>query len=202
MKHRVDIKAQAKSNFMGQYGISVGAFLLFGILIGAAGGTFIGAFLLVPPLVVGQSYFSLSIYRGQQGDLGQSLGVGFNDFGRSIGGMLWMWLFTWLWSLLLIIPGIIKAIAYSMTPFILADSKNVSATDALKLSMRMTYGYKGAIFVMGLSFIGWGILTAMTGGILAIFYTGPYVNTSFAGMYHELKANAIARGTIKPEELE
>lgn len=187
---------------MAQYGISVGAFLLFGLLIGAAGGTGIGALLLVPPLIVGQSYFNLSIYRSQQGDLGQSLGVGFNDFGRSIGGILWMWLFIWLWSLLLLIPGIIKAIAYSMTPYILADSKNVSATEALKLSMRMTYGYKGAIFVMGLSFLGWGILTTLTGGILAIFFTGPYVNTSFAGMYHELKMNAIAKGTIRPEELE
>lgn len=201
MKLRPEIKGQARENFRNQYGISVGAGLLYMILIGAAGSTGIGTLLLVPPLTVAFSAFSLGIYRGQQGDLGGSLSLGFNDYGRNLGGILWMWLFTWLWSLLFIIPGIIKALAYFMTPYILADSKNVSATDALKLSMRMTKGYKGEIFVMGLSFIGWAILTGLTCGILGILYTGPYMSTSFAGLYHELKANAIARGVVTTEEL-
>ena len=128
-------------------------------------------------------------------------GVGFRDYGRNLGGILWMELFTFLWSLLFIIPGIIKALAYFMTPYILAESKNVPATEALKLSMRMTNGYKGEIFVMGLSFIGWGILTALTGGLLALFYTGPYFGTSFAGLYEELKRNALEKGIITAEEL-
>jgi uncharacterized membrane protein len=155
----------------------------------------------VPPLTVGFAWFNIKVYKGQQADISDAFS-GFNDFGRSIGGILWMWLFMILWSLLFIIPGIVKSMAYPMTPYILADSKNVSATDALKLSMRMTQGYKGEIFVMILSFLGWAILSAMTCGLLWIFYVGPYWKASFAGLYQELRANAIAKGVIRPEELE
>jgi uncharacterized membrane protein len=150
---------------------------------------------------VGYHSFALRVYRGQQGDIGDMFRSGFFNYWRKVGGMLWMYLFTWLWSLLFIIPGIVKAMAYFMTPYILVDCPNVTATDALKLSMRMTYGYKGEIFVMFLSFIGWAILTGLTFGILGILYTGPYMGTSFAGLYDELKRNALDRGVVRPEEL-
>lgn len=201
MKLRTEIKGQASENFRNQYGISVGAGLLFMILIGASGIVGPFALLIVPLLMVGYSYFSLSIYRGQQGDIGEALSAGFNNYGRNLGGMLWMYLFVWLWSLLFLIPGIVKALAYFMAPYILAESKNVRATDAIKLSMRMTQGYKGEIFVMGLSFIGWAILSGMTFGLVGILYANPYMSTSFAGLYHELKANAIAKGIVSAEEL-
>lgn len=199
MKLRAEIKRQANENFSNQYWISVGAWLLF-IIISAAV-PFIGQLLLLPPLLVGYCSFTTKIYRGRQGDVGDMFSDGFNDYGRNLGGVLWMELFIALWSLLFIIPGIIKALAYFMTPYILADSKNVPATEALKLSMRMTEGYKGEIFVMGLSFIGWAILSGITFGIVGIFYAGPYMSTSFAGLYHELKVNAIAKGVVRPEEL-
>jgi uncharacterized membrane protein len=203
MKLRPEIKLQAKTNFQAQYGISIGAYVLYALIIGAASGiTFgVGAILLVPPLVVGYAYFSLRIYRGEQGDIGEMFNVGFNDYGRNLGGVLWMELFIFLWSLLFIIPGIIKAIAYFMTPYILADSKNVRPTEALKLSMRMTQGYKGEIFVMALSFIGWALLSGLTCFILQILYVGPYMSASFAGLYDELKQNAIEKGIVKEEEL-
>lgn len=203
MKLRPDIKLQAKNNFLAQYGNSLGAFVLYGLLSAAASGvTFgLGAILLVPPLLVGYSYFCLKVYRGQTGDIGEMFNVGFNDYGRNLGGVLWMQLFIFLWSLLFIIPGIIKALAYFMTPYILADSKNVRATDAIKLSMRMTKGYKGEIFVMGLSFIGWVLLSALTFNILTILYTGPYISTSFAGLYDEMKQNALIKGVVQPAEL-
>ncbi len=199
MKLRAEIKRQANENFRNQYGISVGACLL--VIVISAAVPFIGTLLLVPPLTVGYAAFTTKIYRGQQGDIGEIFSIGFNDYGRNLGGMLWMALFTCLWSLLFIIPGIVKGIAYFMTPYILAESKSVRATDAIKLSMRMTQGYKGEIFVMGLSFIGWWILALLTCGILGILYVGPYMSTSFAGLYHELKVNAIARGVVRPEEL-
>jgi uncharacterized membrane protein len=161
----------------------------------------LASLLLMPPITVGYAFFCIRVYRKEEADIGRMFGTGFSNYGRNLGGMLWMELFIFLWTLLFIIPGIIKTMSYFMTPYILADSKNVRATDALKLSMRMTQGYKGEIFVMFLSFIGWWILTAMTAGILGIFYTGPYTSTSFAGMYEELKANAIARGVVTAEEL-
>jgi len=124
------------------------------------------------------------------------------NFGRKFGGMIWMSLWIYLWSLLFIIPGIIKAFAYSMTPYILATSPNVTATDALKLSMRMTDGHKGKIFVMGLSFIGWHILNSFTFGILGIFYVYPYETTAYAGLFVELRGYAVATGVIHPAELD
>jgi len=163
--------------------------------------SFLMAVFLYPPVIVGYSSFALRVYRGQQGDISDMFRTGFFNYWRKVGGMLWMYLFTFLWSLLFIIPGIVKALAYFMTPYILADCPNVTATDALKLSMRMTNGYKGEIFVMGLSFIGWAILTGLTFGILGILYTGPYMGTSFAGLYDELKRNALERGAVRPEEL-
>ena len=152
-------------------------------------------------MIVGFYSFSLKIYRGQTADIGGMFSEGFTNYWRNVGGVLWMYLFTFLWTLLFIVPGIIKALAYFMTPYILADSKNVSPTQALKLSMRMTQGHKGKIFVMGLSFIGWAILTGLTCGILGIFYTGPYMETSFAGMYDELKKNALEKGVVTEQEI-
>jgi uncharacterized membrane protein len=200
MKSRVAIKEDAKVKFQAQNGLSIGALILFMLLSGAATGTFFGALLLAPPLAVGYSYFCLKIFRGEKGEIGE-LFQGFQNFGKSVGGMLWMYLFICLWSMLFWIPGIIKALSYFMTPYILAECPNVKAKEALKLSMRMTQGHKGDIFVMGLSFIGWMILSGMTAGILYIVYVGPYMNTSFAGLYEELKKNALANGAVKSEEL-
>lgn len=189
MKSRVEIKYQAKANFMQQRGIAILAFVVYavisGLLTGATAG--IAGFLLMPPLAVGYAYFSLRLYRGETCEISDMLSTGFRDYVKSLVGILWMYLFTFLWSLLFIIPGIVKGIAYSMTPYILAERDDVSAQDALKVSMEMTYGHKMDIFMMALSFVGWWILTGLTFGILAIFFTGPYSATSFAGLYEELK---------------
>lgn len=203
MKLRSEIKMQANANFRAQYGISVAAYLVFMLLIGAVSGvTFgVGAIFVMPPLIVGYYSLTLRVYRYQRADIGDMFSEGFNDYWRNVGGILWMELFTFLWTLLFFIPGIIKGIAYSMTPYILADTRQVGPTEALKLSMRMTYGYKGQIFVLYLSFIGWWLLSIFTFGLLPILYVGPYFQTSLAGMYEELKQNALQRGTIAPHEL-
>lgn len=202
MRDRKEIKSIAKSAFTAQYGVSVGMFFLYTIAVSAAssmtGG--IGAFVLAPPLLVGYSYFCLKIWRGEKGDVGDAFSFAFKDFGRNIGGVLWMQLFIFLWSLAFIIPGIVKAIAYSLTPYLLADTK-VGATEAIKISMRMTKGYKLDIFVLQLSFLGWMLLSLLTCGLLQYLYVSPYMNTSMAGMYETLKQNALDTGIVSPEEL-
>lgn len=203
MFNRMEIKQRAKATFLNEYGLSIGAYILY-VLISAAAASItfgLGALLIVPPLVVGYSSFVLRIYKGKNGDIGDIFTNGFSNYGRNLGGMLWMELFVFLWSLLFVIPGIIKALAYSMTPFILADCPNVRATDAIKLSMRMTRGHKGGIFVMCLSFIGWWILSGLTFGILQLLFVGPYISTSFAGLYVDLKARALTSGMVRSEEL-
>ena len=88
-----------------------------------------------------------------------------------------------------------------MTPYILADCPNVPAKEALKISMRMTKGYKGKIFVCLLSFYGWMMLSALTFGILYVVFVGPYMQTTFAGFYEEMKDDALRSGAISIDEL-
>lgn len=112
-----------------------------------------------------------------------------------------MELFIFLWSLLFVIPGIIKSLAYFATPYLLAEYDNLPATEALKVSMRITAGHKGEIFMMSLSFFGWFILSGITMGIVGVFYAMPYYSISLAGLYEELKDQAIRSGAISESEL-
>ena len=123
------------------------------------------------------------------------------NFLRKLGGQLWMYLWLVLWTMLLIIPGIIKFMSYYFTYNILADCPNVRATDAIKISMRITQGNKMEIFIFILSWIGWMILSAFTFGILYVVYVGPYWATSDAGFYLEMRDEALAKGRITLEDL-
>lgn len=203
MKSRKEIKEIAKDAFYRQYWLCVGANVIVMALCSVLSGISLGvaAFILVPSLVIGLNFFSVAMYRGDATSLEGIFREGFDNFGRKLGGYLWMELFIYLWSLLFVIPGIIKAISYALTPYILADCKNVRATDALKLSMRMMEGHKWEYFVLGLSFIGWMLLTSLTCGLLYVFYVGPYMNNTFAGYYAERKAAALAEGTVTQAQL-
>lgn len=144
----------------------------------------------------------IKIFRGEKTGVDEPFTQLKVNFFRKGGGMLWMSLWVCLWSLLFIVPGIIKALSYSMAPFILADRPNVTATGALKLSMRMTKGHKGKLFVLALSWIGWMILSALTLDILYIVYVGPYMSATYAGFYEELRDQAVASGAIGQFELD
>ncbi|MBQ7574334.1 MAG: DUF975 family protein [Clostridia bacterium] len=109
---------------------------------------------------------------------------------HNVGAMLLKDIFLCLWSLLFIIPGIIKSYSYCMVPFILADNPNIGAKEAITLSRKMMDGNKWRAFVLDLSFIGWFLLAGLTGGILGIFYVNPYVYSTHAELYHALKNNA------------
>ena len=203
MKSRKEIKGIAKDAFYRQYWLCVGANVIVMALCSVLSGISLGvaAFILVPSLVIGLNFFSVAMYRGEPSSIEDIFREGFDNFGRKLGGYLWMELFIYLWSLLFVIPGIIKAISYALTPYILADCKNVRATDALKLSMRMMEGHKWEYFVLGLSFIGWMLLTSLTCSLLYVFYVGPYMNNTFAGYYAERKAAALAEGTVTQAQL-
>lgn len=111
-------------------------------------------------------------------------------FGRNIAGMFLMNLFVALWSLLLIIPGIIKAYEYMMVPYILADDEDVSIKEAFAKSKAMMTGNKWDTFVLQLSFFGWYLLTLLTCGIVGVFYVNPYMDATMAELYLALKGNA------------
>ncbi|GHT57847.1 hypothetical protein FACS18945_2990 [Bacteroidia bacterium] len=91
------------------------------------------------------------------------------------------------WSLLLIIPGIIAAISYSMTFYIIADDPAISAMDAINKSKKMMYGYKMKYFCLSLRFLGWALLCILTLGI-GFLWLMPYIQVTFAKFYDDLKA--------------
>lgn len=106
-------------------------------------------------------------------------------------------LFTTLWCLLLVVPGIVKHYEYLMVPYIIAENPAMDYKEAFQISKQMMDGEKMEAFIMDLSFLGWYLLSAVTCGLLAIFYVNPYVQASFAEMYTFNKQKAYQEGYIR-----
>lgn len=98
-------------------------------------------------------------------------------------------LFICLWSILFVIPGIVKAYSYRMVPFILSDDPTMNSMEVIAKSRQMMKGHKWNAFVLDLSFIGWDILSIITLGIVGVFYAVPYQYATNAELYHVLKEN-------------
>lgn len=123
---------------------------------------------------------------------------GFDHYGKYFAVGFMRDLVVGLWSLLLIVPGIVKGFAYSQVDYIIHDNPNLSASEARKMSDIMTKGYKSDLFVLELSFFPWYMLEAITLGIAGI-YVLPYYYTTKAMCYENLKKHAIDAGLIAPE---
>ena len=121
--------------------------------------------------------------------------IGFGRVLRYVGGMLLMGIYVFFWMLFLVIPGIIMAIAYSLTPFILKDYPELSVGQAIQMSEKMMRGHKMRYFLLTLSFIGWGLLGILTLGIGYIWLT-PYMYTTTAAFYQDVKNEYIANGNM------
>ena len=105
-------------------------------------------------------------------------------------------LFTFLWALLLIIPGIMKAFSYALTPYILLDEPELTAKQAISRSCEIMQGRRWKLFCLYLSFIGWGILSVLTFGI-GFLWLVPYMNASIAAFYEDARAEYEASKTIE-----
>lgn len=117
----------------------------------------------------------------------KSIFDGFNDYTRVLGTYLLVYIYTILWTLLLIIPGIIKSLSYSMVPFVLKDNPELSFNAAIERSMAMMEGHKWEYFCLILTFIGWFLLVIITAGIASLWVT-PYMSATFANYYEAVKA--------------
>ncbi|MCQ2597573.1 MAG: DUF975 family protein [Treponema sp.] len=124
----------------------------------------------------------------------------FSSWGRAILTGLRQVIFIFLWSLLFVIPGIIKYYSYSMMFYISAEFKDISVSKVMKLSKEITKGHKMDLFVLDLSFLGWFILTALTFGI-AGFFVVPYYNMTRLNACHALLKEAVDKGIITMEDL-
>ncbi len=119
---------------------------------------------------------------------------------KIVGSVAYYTLFIYLWSLLFIIPGIVKAYSYSMAPFILAENPGIGAKRAIVLSDKMTQGEKMNIFVLDLSFLGWMFLGLLACGY-GVYAVYPYMIATRVELYEILKKNAIEKGYCTPDEL-
>ena len=138
------------------------------------------------PLVIGaQRFFVVSHY--QKAELNE-LGFAFtHSYMNIVKTMFFMNLYVFLWSLLFIIPGIIKAYEYRMIPYILAENPDIDTKQAFAMSKQMMDGNKWNTFVLGLSFLGWIILSMFLCGIPLVFYVNPYILMTNAELYVALK---------------
>lgn len=186
---RAEIKAQAKAQLKGKVGMfflcllivyAITFALCFIPLIGV-----IGMYIVLPPLMLGLIMVCLNVTYGDNVEIG-TLFKGFNYMGKAIALFLMVIFFTMLWSLLFVIPGIIKAYSYSMAFYILAENPEMTAREALNESKEITKGHKLDLFVLELSFILWGLLATVTFGI-AYVYVLPYMQLTYVNFYHNIK---------------
>lgn len=141
------------------------------------------------PLNIGIAQNVLAWSRGEDVNKWKVLFGGFNSakiFFKQVGVVVLNTILCALWAILLVVPGIIKGLAYSLYPYVLRDEPDLSVWQTLKKSEAIMKGYKGKLFLMYLSFVGWFILGAFTFGILYIWLT-PYVMTSTVKFYDDVR---------------
>lgn len=187
LKQNSELRAEARVALTDKWVMGAVTTLVFGAVSGAASYIpVVGSILVALPMMYGYSIVMLSVMRGGEMNIG-GLFDGFNDFGRVVGTKLLQAIYTFLWMLLLVIPGIIKSYSYAMTDFILKDEPLLANNAAIEKSMAMMDGNKMKLFLLDLSFIGWAILCLFTFGIGFLFLQ-PYVQSAHAAFYEDLKA--------------
>jgi uncharacterized membrane protein len=151
------------------------------------------------PLSIATYWFYLNLSRQENPPISQVFAIfkQARTYFKVMGTSLLVGIFVTLWSLLLIVPGIIKAISYSQAFFLLKDHPEYTALEAITESKKRMKGYKGKYFLLYLSFIGWGILSMITLGI-GLLWLVPYMTTSMAAFYDELiyKQNGLEEETV------
>ena len=187
---RAELKAAAKEQIKGKIG-TLFVMLLILFLIGVAGALIpivgpIALVILTPAFSLSFCMIYLKLTKNEEIKVGD-ITLGLSYTGKALWLNILVTFFTFLWSLLFIIPGFIKQFSYSMSNFILADNPELTAREALAKSKEMMNGHKVDLFILYLSFIGWYLLGAITFGI-AYIYIVPYFNATIANFYNSIKA--------------
>ena len=157
----------------------IGAALVFAI-VGALVSVFVGS-----PARVGLCNYFIKNTK-EKPELSEIFSGFKTSYGRNVKTLFIVGIKTALWSLLLVIPGIIKALEYSLIPYIIAEDPSITTKEAFAKSKQMMTGNKWRLFKLSLSFIGWILLSALTLGI-GVLFLDPYMEAAFAEFYEELK---------------
>lgn len=165
---------------VGSFMSNLGWTCLFGLLT---------LFVLMPVRYSYETGFLALVRNGGLKDLPTRMFACFTakDYGRAVEVPLLVNVYTALWTLLFIIPGIVKSYSYAMTIYISKDRPELSAEECIQESRRMMSGHKGKLFLLDLSYIGWFLLCILTCGILSLWVT-PKMQTAHALFYEDLKA--------------
>lgn len=185
---RAQLKSMAKAQIKGNIGI----LFVIAIVATVITGVPLANLILVPALGLGLVKIYLNMTNGQKPKVGD-LFSGLDQLGRAWWLSFLIGFFTSLWSMLFVIPGIVKGLSYSMAHYVLADHPEMTARQALNESKRITQGHKGELFVLNLSFLGWQILACFTFGILYIWLI-PYMQATVANFYRSLTAKTTVEG--------
>ncbi len=194
IKTNSELKRSAREQLKGNWGTAILLCVIFSIICGLPGVIFpnklqyLGSILGIiigGPLALGLNSCFLKLIR-HESFMFENLFDGFKNFSSSVIAQLLITIFVLLWSLLLLIPGIIAAYRYSMVFYILSDNPQIGAMEALNKSKEMMIGFKWKLFCLHLSFIGWGLLGILTLGIGYLWLT-PYIYCTTANFYENLK---------------
>ena len=196
--NRAQLKSMAKEQIKGKVGILFLILLVNGLVAGIANGilgmipvvgSLLASIIVTPALALSITRVFINVSNGGTPAFADGFS-GFDDFWSAFKVTFLTGLFTALWSLLFVIPGIIKSISYSMAMYILAENKGKSALECIEESKKMTNGHKMELFVLALSFIGWALLCGITFGIAGIWVI-PYMETTLANAYASMKPAVV-----------
>ncbi len=196
-----EIKRKAKEMFMEDQWPTVGANVVSDLITGAASSVYgIGGLIIGGPMVRGLNKYYLKLVRKEEKEF-VTIFDGFKDFVNNFTTFLLYVIYLALWSIL-IIPGIVKGLSYSMTFYLMEDNPGLSNNEAITMSRKMMNGHKWRLFCLQFSYIGWLLLSILTFGILAILYVGPWMNAATAVFYDELKNEQAPKteAEVVPEE--
>lgn len=190
------MRAAARAALSGKWGGAVLLTLIYMLVMGAVpvaagyylfnGSDSILQFLLLPLSYSFVVAFLENSRNGNEYKVNQLL-EGFYDYKRILLTFLLVGVYTLLWMLLFVIPGIIKSYSYSMTAYILKDNPDLKYNGAIERSMAMMKGHKFDLFYLQLTFIGWGLLCLLTCGI-GFLWLSPYMSSAMANFYEDVKA--------------
>lgn len=200
---RAQLKAMAKEQIKGKIGILFLITLIIGAISSVAGlilrfsplGSLVVSIIITPAFALSICRVYLMVIKDKNPEANDAFS-GFDDFWAAFKVTFLVGLFTFLWSLLFVIPGIVKAYSYSMATYILAENKGKPALECINESKAMTSGHKMDLFILSLSFIGWLLLCGITFGI-AYIWVGPYMKATFANVYQSLKPAAPVEETAE-----
>ena len=185
MKTNSQIRQETKALMKGNWGVAI----LVGLVLSTANNLGAAALFVLSPLMLGAAMMNLRLVRENRKLTFKEIGAGFNSkfYWKSVLVYLLTGIYTYLWTLLFIIPGIVKSLSYAIAPYILADNPELTAGEAIDQSMKMMNGHKGQLFGMMLGFILLVILSSILMYIPLIWLV-PFYQVTMAKFYEEVKA--------------